>query len=69
MPVSEEIMPLTQMAVEKRILNEEVANATISMLLEFGATLADVKNEWVAMGMSAGEADGYIGRWLYADAT
>jgi hypothetical protein len=64
-----EVMPLTLMAAEKKILNEEVASATISMLLEFGATLADVKNEWVGMGMNAEEADGYINRWLYADAT
>jgi len=64
-----EIMPLTVMAVEKKTLNEAVASVTISTLLEFGATLADVKSEWVEMGMSAGEADGYINHWLWSEET
>lgn len=64
-----EVPPLTQMATEKRFLNEGVAAVTITMLLEMGATLAGVKYEWMKLGMGAEEADGYINRWLYAEET
>jgi hypothetical protein len=71
MPVNEEelLLPMAILADERKTLNEYVAGVTIYTLLELGATLAEVKSEWIERGMSAEEADGYINRWLWAEET